>query len=57
LSFDCRSVRQHLSDAHDGALPRLERTLIRWHLKACAECAPVNESLKSTLALLGKLRG
>lgn len=56
LLFDCRVVRRHLSDAHDAALPRVEQALMRIHVRACAECAPINESLKSTIDLLGQLR-
>jgi hypothetical protein len=56
LLIDCRTVRRHLSDAHDGALPRWQARLMRAHLATCAVCAPVEQSLRSTIDLLGALR-
>jgi hypothetical protein len=54
--IDCRTVRSRLSDAHDGALPRWQAALLRAHVSTCAVCAPVDESLRSTIALLRELR-
>jgi len=54
--IDCRTVRSRLSDAHDGALPRFQAALLRAHLSTCAVCAPVDESLRSTITLLRELR-
>lgn len=54
--IDCPTVRRHLSDAHDGLLPRWKATLVRSHLATCAVCGPVEDSLRSTISLLGALR-
>jgi DNA-binding FrmR family transcriptional regulator len=56
LLLDCRQVQEQLSDAHDGALSRVNRVLLQAHVKACSECAPVQESLHSTIDLLAELR-
>jgi hypothetical protein len=56
LLIDCRTVRRHLSDAHDGALPAWQARLVRAHVATCAVCAPVDESLRSTVEMLAALR-
>jgi hypothetical protein len=55
--LDCRTVRRHLSDHHDGQLPRWRQALLRAHLTTCAVCRPVDESMRSTLSLLRELGG
>lgn len=54
--IDCKTVRRHLSDAHDHALSRWQLRLVRAHLATCAVCAPVDQSLRSTIDLLADLR-
>jgi len=54
--LDCRTVRAHLSDAHDGQLTRLQAACVRAHLSTCLVCRPVNDSLDATLSLLRDLR-
>jgi hypothetical protein len=54
--IDCRTVRAHLSDAHDGQLTRLQAACVRQHVATCLVCKPVSESLDDTLSLLRDLR-
>jgi hypothetical protein len=56
LLIDCRVVRRHLSDAHDGVLPGWQARLVRAHLATCAVCPEVEESLHRAIDLLGALR-
>lgn len=54
--IDCRTVRRHLSDEQDGALPAWQSRLVRAHVATCAVCGPVEESLRRTIDLLDQLR-
>lgn len=54
--IDCRTVRSHLSDAHDAALPRWQHSLLRAHVATCVVCSSVDDSLRATIAHLHDLR-
>jgi hypothetical protein len=54
--LDCRTVRAHLSDAHDEQLRPLQARLLRAHTATCAVCGPVDRSLHETIDLLRDLR-
>jgi hypothetical protein len=53
--IDCRTVRAHLSDAHDEQLPRWQTQLVRAHVASCTTCGPIDQSMRSTIELLHDL--
>jgi len=51
--MDCRMAQEMLSAYHDGELPEADRARVTEHLRGCAECAALLESMARVDAAAG----
>ena len=52
----CRELVDLLTDYLEDALPPLERARVEEHLAVCPDCGAYLDQLRTTVALLGRLR-
>lgn len=56
LPIRCREVVELLTDYFEGVLPDREHERVEAHVQTCPDCTAYVEQLRTTIAVLGRVR-